>query len=211
MSLSSHIEEEVLEAYSLGRIADREAAGLEEHLLLCSACQERLEQTDDFVRAFRVAVHGLAPTTEYKRPSAAGRVWNWLAAGLSPAPMAAVVAVTAMAVVALAPRPADSQAAPAAIRLQALRGNGVSLSHEYPANRRLQLELDTKALSGDAYRVEVSDSQGQRLWQSQASVPVQDGLIRVSVTRTMPSGLCWVRLYDPQSGQLAREFGFRTR
>lgn len=48
-----HPPEDVLEQYSLGRLAGGELRGLEEHLLLCPKCQDRLTAVDAYVRAIR--------------------------------------------------------------------------------------------------------------------------------------------------------------
>ena len=47
--------DELLESYALGRLAEPGCAPLEEHLLLCPACQERLSRTDEFVAAMKAA------------------------------------------------------------------------------------------------------------------------------------------------------------
>ena len=55
MSQTNHIDHEVLEAYSLGRLEKDKIAGVEEHLLTCKLCQEELTVTDEFIAAFRRA------------------------------------------------------------------------------------------------------------------------------------------------------------
>ena len=59
-SPTTHIQEELLERYSLGKLAEDESASLEEHLLICHSCQDRLAETDEFVRTIRAAVPKLA-------------------------------------------------------------------------------------------------------------------------------------------------------
>jgi len=41
--------------YSLGRLAGRQCARFEEHLLVCADCQRRLQEADTFVAAMRAA------------------------------------------------------------------------------------------------------------------------------------------------------------
>ena len=48
-----HPEEDRLEQYSLGRLAGSDLRRLEEHLLLCPKCQDRLTEVDAYVRAMR--------------------------------------------------------------------------------------------------------------------------------------------------------------
>ena len=56
---SNHIEEETLELYALGRLGEDEAAPVEEHLLVCHFCQDRLAATDEYIRTVRAAAHKL--------------------------------------------------------------------------------------------------------------------------------------------------------
>ena len=50
---AGHISEEALDSYALGSVSERELAPVEEHLLFCPACQERLADTDTFIAALR--------------------------------------------------------------------------------------------------------------------------------------------------------------
>jgi hypothetical protein len=209
MSLTTHIAEDVLELYSLGRLSEPYSAPLEEHLLVCPSCQERLEQADDFVRAFRMAVRETPPNSI---PEA--RPWDrwlrWLTAGWRPVPVAAALAMAAFAMVMIAPRSAVP-GPEVDVRLSALRGSGSGVVSIVDANQKLRLELDAKALNGGAYRVELADARGRQVWQSPAPVPIQNETVVATVARAVPAGLYWVRLYEPQSGQLVREYGLRSR
>ena len=55
MSLGSHIDDDALESYVLGKLNKEQSAVLEEDLLICEACQENLERTDAFIDALRKA------------------------------------------------------------------------------------------------------------------------------------------------------------
>ncbi len=55
MNLTEHLEYDLLERYSMGLLAESETAIVEEHLVICSACCERCEETDQFVAAIRAA------------------------------------------------------------------------------------------------------------------------------------------------------------
>ena len=55
MSQTNHIDHEVLDSYSLGRLEKDKIAGVEEHLLTCELCQEELTVTDEFIAALRRA------------------------------------------------------------------------------------------------------------------------------------------------------------
>jgi anti-sigma factor RsiW len=55
MRAIDHVDENVLEQYSLGSASAEETAALEEHLLICDYCRQRLLQVDWFITAIRAA------------------------------------------------------------------------------------------------------------------------------------------------------------
>lgn len=55
---AAHIDDDALEAYSLGRLGDAESAPVEEHLLVCAECRERLAGWDEYITAMRRAMRG---------------------------------------------------------------------------------------------------------------------------------------------------------
>ena len=58
-----HISNDLLESYAMGSLSDPESEPLEEHLLLCSACQARLDELDEFVHVIKAALMAPAPPT----------------------------------------------------------------------------------------------------------------------------------------------------
>ena len=52
---SSHLDDERMERYALGTLAAPEIPALEQHLLLCGDCQDRLAEMDAFVQGMRAA------------------------------------------------------------------------------------------------------------------------------------------------------------
>jgi anti-sigma factor RsiW len=52
-----HISEDELDRYAARSLPESEAAAIEEHLLICEFCQDRLQLTDEFVAALRAATH----------------------------------------------------------------------------------------------------------------------------------------------------------
>jgi predicted anti-sigma-YlaC factor YlaD len=52
----SHIDEDLLELYSMNRLTEETAAPVEEHLLVCSECRSRLDAPDSFIRETRSAL-----------------------------------------------------------------------------------------------------------------------------------------------------------
>lgn len=55
-----HIDEDGLELYALGRLAEAHAAPVEEHLLVCEECRQRLAEWDTYVAAMRAAMQWAA-------------------------------------------------------------------------------------------------------------------------------------------------------
>jgi anti-sigma factor RsiW len=58
---NEHIDDQSIEAYALNRLAEAGAAPVEEHLLVCEECRERLAKFDACVRAMRAATRGFGP------------------------------------------------------------------------------------------------------------------------------------------------------
>ncbi len=65
-----HISEEELDRYAARSLPEPEAAAIEEHLVMCEFCQDRLQLTDEFVAALRAAVQ--ERNQKSRRPRSAG-------------------------------------------------------------------------------------------------------------------------------------------
>src|SRR4051794_40957487 len=50
---ANHIQEERLEAYAMGLIADAELPPVEEHLLFCTTCLDQLEEIEHYTSRMR--------------------------------------------------------------------------------------------------------------------------------------------------------------
>ncbi len=51
-----HFPESTWEAYSMGTLSEEDSAPLEEHLLICPACQDLLAEADEMVRVAKAAL-----------------------------------------------------------------------------------------------------------------------------------------------------------
>jgi hypothetical protein len=56
---------EIIEAYSLQQVFDIPLASLEEHLLVCCDCQDRLTLTDTYVATVRTALAKVDDTRQF--------------------------------------------------------------------------------------------------------------------------------------------------
>lgn len=51
MEDNEHLCEDQLERYSIGNLAEPDVAGLEEHVLMCETCLDKLAESDSWVRS----------------------------------------------------------------------------------------------------------------------------------------------------------------
>jgi len=211
-----HLTEEAIEAYALGRMADPEAESLEEHILLCAGCQDRLQQMDEFVSAFKVA----AVRMEKENSQAPGEIpfVSGVRRALSKywqawTPVYALGGAVAAAALLIAVFPRDPGPLPGsvAIELNAVRG-AVPVVVAAPHGARLSLVLDLTGMPpAPQLKVEMAGASGQVLWTGNEPRPATDKLT-VNPPVHPNAGLYWVRIYDAGGEQLLlREFGLRIR
>jgi hypothetical protein len=204
MKLEGHVPEEMLEEYSRGKLPDAEAECLEEHLLICPECQDRLAELDDFVGATRQA------TARLQMEPSPGLEDNWRALVRwlgRPARMAAGVGLAVVLTGAVLAWRAGQPHGPAiSVYLQAVRGGEGLLSAHAPAGRPLRLRLDSAGLPAlPSYRLEIVDLHGAAVFG--AEVQSQAGEITAEVNRRLPAARYWVRLYQPNPQRtLLREY-----
>ncbi|MGE5486858.1 MAG: hypothetical protein ACM3ZB_03440 [bacterium] len=59
MTESGHISADEIELYSLDRISEPDLSRVEEHLLVCEYCRQRLAEEDRFSKAAKAALERL--------------------------------------------------------------------------------------------------------------------------------------------------------
>jgi anti-sigma factor RsiW len=192
----SHQTDEQLELYALARLPEPEAAILEEHLLVCAACQERLDEVEAFALAMREAL-----ATE---PATAGRTgWlEWLRPMLSPPwAFAGAAGLTVLVFGALTLFHSGRGVAPiASLQLTAMRGEVQAIGRARETDITLT-DSPVKAGLG----VEVVDSSGALVWSGVVGLDAG----KVKIARQLAQGSYFVRLYDGP-GTLLHEYGFRV-
>jgi hypothetical protein len=196
LDLSSHGTDDQLELYARGRLPGSQTIELEEHLLGCPTCLERLEETDHWVTAAReVLSHDPAPAVKAAAGWFAWPRFAW--AGV-------VLAVLALAIgIGLFSRGGAKLAPVAALQLVAMRGDMDTVA---PA-REIDLTLTDAAASGTV-RVRVVDAAGTSMWEGSASGAPSG--VEVRVNRELKPGTYFVRVSSPD-GQMLHEYGFRVR
>jgi hypothetical protein len=202
LSENGHASDEFLEQYALGLLTGPLLAQVEEHLLICSRCQEQLTETDGYIAAMRGAAVRLDREDESRK-----KYWTAFSGALTFRRLGWGMALAALALGGLALRlgmnPARSSQ-PFAVALQTSRG--AEFQHA-PARRPLELSLDITALpSFAAYRVETVDAMGRV--EAESSVAASGERVRTSIAKGLPPGNYFVRVYSP-SRELLREYGMR--
>ena len=199
---NEHISEESLESYTLGSLNEPLVADLEEHLLLCSACQEKLREIDGYVAAMRGAAARLDREDESRKT-----FWTWVSGALTVRRLSWALALMALTLVGLAVRLSlrAPVVSPFALVLETSRGS--ELQHA-PAQRPLDLSLDITALPAlPSYQLETVDARGTI--QAQSSAKASEGRVKASIEKGLRSGSYFVRLYSP-SRELLREYGLQV-
>ena len=195
-----HQTDERLELYALGRLPEPWVAEVEEHLLVCAACQERVNDLEAYARAMRQAI-----STE---PAESSHLFSWFqqswfqqsrlkmpvlawAGGLA----AILLAVTLYLqfVPHLAPL--------ASLQLTAMRGAMPSVG----SARETDITL-ADAPPGAALRAVVVDSAGSTVWNG----ALEPRTHKIALARALAPGNYFVRLFD-DGGKLLHEYGFQVR
>jgi len=208
-----HLSEELLERYAMGASSEEETAQADEHLILCPDCQDKLQEVDDFVKAFRIAAPKLRSEAG-ARQTRGGRFADKLArlfgAGfLRPMPVAGALAVVVLGVlvVSMDPRqPLGGQ--DRVVELRSFRNEAVATAY---ASDNLTLKMDTGGLvPSAAYRVEIADVWGTVIWRGLSRV--EDGAHIVRPGKLGEPGLYWIRVLQDDAGKaLLREYGLEIR
>jgi anti-sigma factor RsiW len=202
-----HCSDASLERYVLGNLPAEDLDCLDEHLLICEPCREKLDATERYVRAMRSAamhLRGERASAADTRGGFVESVREWFARPMRAwATAAAAFCLLAFVTFSQILHPLVT-AAPVAVALVAERGASVSA----PAHRVLDLTLDARGFeTARETRVELVDSGGKTL----AAQPAQatGDHIRFRVARNLDAGSYYVRVYG--SAGLEREFALDLR
>jgi len=201
LETNCHADDESLEQYSKGSLAEPALAELEEHLLVCSHCRERLEAIDSYVAAMRGAAAKLEHADESRR-----RFWTRVTCVFTFRRLAWAMAVAAVVLAAVAVRVSWIAARPAEPFAMLLKtSRGAEIPHA-PAGRPLDLRLDITGLAPVTYQVEIVNAAGERLAESHKAAT--ETTVRTGVSGLRP-GTYFIRLYSP-SRDLLREYGLQV-
>jgi hypothetical protein len=202
-SASAHESDDQLELYALDRLNDSETIRVEEHLMVCEPCRERLEE----IAAFALAIRDVLK--EHPEPSSepANTWWErlrekWLGLPVWK-PQFALAAVAAVLVAGLAVSihsagGGGNLPAVASLQLTVIRGAIPTVQ----ASRELDLTLADIPATANPLRFEILDHAGSPVWSG-----APDAERHLRVTRRLAQGSYLARVYDAP-GKLLREYGF---
>jgi hypothetical protein len=190
---NEHLNDSLIERYSMGTATADEIDRCDEHLLICESCRERVTASDDYVRAME---SGAAQIRERER-----RRTFWRRTPV----VGAIAAATVIAAMLGARWINRLPIATVTVTLAATRGSPVAATA--PSHRILRLSLDTSGLRPvPRYLVEVVNSRGTRLWQGDFHGQDRTGAVTLP---PMDAGMYFVRVYAPPD-ELLREYGLNV-
>lgn len=199
-----HFDEESLELYAFGRLAEARAELLEEHLLICEGCRTRLDTTENYMKA--MARGSLKLQKEPVKPGLFSNVSGWFRwPAMVWVPAAAALCVI-IVVSAVNLRRGEAILPPVAVSLMANRAEAPVVQAHHP----LILHLDTRGLELNSPKVQVTlvDANGKKLDESDA---VFGPFVDFTTTRSLQPGGYFVRILKPGSAESAREFALDVR
>jgi hypothetical protein len=182
-SANAHLSEDVLELYSLGRLPEAELDRADDHLLICHTCQDKLQETDDYIRAVRAAAAELEAAPQRSSN------WRQFVDGLFAIPKPAWAAAGAAALAALMlPVFNPSTTTPQSVELSAYRN-----SQSASVNEGAPLSLQLPRTATGSFAEIVKAAGGAAVW---SGTPVREGeMLTLKVEEGLTEGAYWVRLY----------------
>jgi hypothetical protein len=191
-----HIEEELLDRYAMGALSADALPGVEEHLLICVACQARLREADQFVHLFSLA----ASQFEFR----AVPWWKKVLHSPFNPLLLAGLAVVLLSVPAVRVWNRDAPAPEAEVLMQSLRGPGEGA--HVTAGKPSRLVFDIPSISG-VCKLRILDTNGAVI-QETRTAPAGTRPA-ASVNRLAP-GDYWVRLYCEGNNDLTAEYSLNA-
>ena len=193
-----HTNDDLLDQYASGTLSKERLASVEEHLLICEACQSRLDASDEFAMLFRTT----AAEPDVRSPRSWRMFWNPRAANW------AVAAAAVSSILFLVAGPSRKPlAAPATVFMQSLRRPDAPV--QVTGGRPAWLVFDIVPPAGvNNYEARFVNPAGMEMLA--AKVSPKDGRLAVLVDR-LPAGSYWVRVFRTDDHDPIAEYGLRVR
>jgi len=170
---------------------------------VCAQCQDRLAETDAFIRATREAARELQAASAgaglLGKLNLPNRIWVSALAGVA----------VALSVLGWWNLRREAGTPPVAVAVQSLRGGEGLPGSLAPSGRPLLLRLDVNGVpESDGYELEVVSAQGRAV--QRATFRRTGASPEVGLSKLEP-GQYWIRLYGRPRRELLREFGLRVQ
>ena len=193
-----HPTEEMFEKYSLGHLSASECEPFENHLLICSECQDHLAAIDAEIAGLKEVCKAAATAPASRSPRG---LFAWLFAAPKPV-WAAAAAALALAIALPVYHQAAAPRGETEVTITTSRGAApATASTRAGASLKLNVEIQGVALEGTC-RVDIVDSNGRTEWTGPGGAA--NGRVTASVAEGLRAGQHWVRVFN-RSGQLLRE------
>jgi hypothetical protein len=202
-----------LEDFVFDRLSGDTRQTIEEHVLACPDCVERIWEEEDYVLATRAAARligavGVQPAPPPSRwrsgVSLVRRLtgwWNWRPAWVPPFAAAGAIAALAFLIAVPWQRSAGGYST---VPLVTMRGESHAIATA-SGRERIRLHMDlTELPSLPAYRIELAGAAGSILRQATLNPHGQSLDWRVG---RLDPGQYWIRVADGATGELLREYG----
>lgn len=203
------LSEQEVEDFLFQRLSGVSREAVEEHLLFCETCRKRVEEEESFLEAVRGASErleleaiagpagGIAAEGEARR-----RSWRPMWAMAAAAAVVFVAGTVSLRVF----RP--SGVTEVALRIE--RTAEASLEGAVPEGESLLLRADLQGLPPlSSLRWVVVDRSGRPV--AEGSVAPEQETAEILLPRGLSAGLYWLRIQDPETGMLLREYGLHVR
>ena len=197
MSHATHPDDRILEMFSMEKLEGSALETFEEHLLICAHCQDRVLDTDSFVRGMKAALARPIGAVE-KEP------WSFARFFQIPVPVWATCAIAVAGVTGvLLTYSLTTHTPPLALALTATRSGTMTVAK---ASGPLDLDLDARDLAASGnYHVQIVNADGTEVWSSGSEA--HNGHVHALVNERLSPGQYYVRIADPAGAQ--REFALR--
>lgn len=198
----AHPEEETLERYALGRLDEPELGEVEEHLLICAPCQDRLDEATAYVSLMREATKNAAMTPVAEPTWKRFFHLDWVR---SPAPALAGAFAVLVAVLVWQPWRTEAPGEWQSVELATVRGDlaGPVAVEGFS----LDLRLDARGLVLAGATVQIVSADGAVVGEFPALTDGEKAVLKFAPG--LRAGQYWLRL--KLGGETAREFSLVVR
>jgi hypothetical protein len=204
------LSEQEIEDFLFYRLSGVSREAVEEHLLFCEACRRRVEEEESFTQAMRGAVERMELTSAGSPEGGSGENESEDSQRRFALPRWAMAASLAVVLVggALTVKMLQSPGV-AEVTLRAERSATTGAENAPLAGQPILLVADLRGLPPlPTLRWAIVDPAGAKL--TDGVVEREQETARILLGRGLPAGRYWVRIHDPETGLLLREYGLEV-